>query len=251
MRLARALLVIVDISGYTEFITQRQVSLLHAEQIITELMESVIDRADHPLAVNKLEGDAALLFREFDASQAEAATRDVLGQLGGFFDAFAACLAKIRHDRRHCTCDACCNTDRLCLKAFVHVGEIAIKRVRQFEELAGEDVIAIHRMLKNTVPSREYVLVSSPARDLAGDALAAATPHVETLDGLGETTLWLARPADLPRLPVRAGAPAPVVTADTVATAQRDTSKFHHLPGAGPSGLARVWTALRARLTGA
>ena len=80
MRLAPALLVIVDISGYTEFITNRQVSLLHAEQIITDLMESVIDHAGHPLAVNKLEGDAALLFREYEPADADAATRDVLAQ---------------------------------------------------------------------------------------------------------------------------------------------------------------------------
>jgi len=252
VRLVRALLVIVDISGYTEFITNRQVSLLHAEQIITDLMESVIDVAEHPLTVNKLEGDAALLFREHAPEDGPAATRDVLAQVGGFFDAFGTCLARIRHERRHCSCDACSNTERLCLKAFVHAGEIAIKQVRRFEELAGEEVIAIHRMLKNTVPSREYVLASTPVRDAAGDALAAATPHAETLDGIGATTLWLAKPSDLPRSPVPAPAatPAAPAAADAVEI-RRDTKKFNHLPGAGPSGLARVWTALRARLTGA
>ena len=247
MRLARALLVIVDISGYTDFITNRQVSLLHAEQIITELMESVIDRCVHPLVVNKLEGDAALLFREHDPADARAVTVDVLGQVGAFFPAFDACLARLKHERRHCSCDACTNTDRLRLKAFVHAGEIAIKKVRQFEELAGEDVIAIHRMLKNTVPGREYVLMSTPVRDAAGDALATATPHVETLDGIGETTLWLIAPADLPSLPECAPAP---VAAEPAAEIRREKT-FNHLPGAGPSGLAKLWTALRARLTGA
>jgi hypothetical protein len=53
MRLAHAFLVIVDISGYTAFINERQTSLLHAEQIITELMEAVIDRAAHPLTVEQ------------------------------------------------------------------------------------------------------------------------------------------------------------------------------------------------------
>ena len=249
MRLVRALLVIVDISGYTEFITMRQVSLLHAEQIITELMESVIDRCVHPLTVNKLEGDAALLFREHDPADARAVTVDVLAQVGAFFPAFDACLARVKNDRRHCSCDACTNTDRLRLKAFVHVGEIAIKKVRQFEELAGEDVIAIHRMLKNTVPSREYVLVSTPVHDDAGDALAAATPHREKLDGIGETTLWLIAPGELPRLPERAAEPAPA-PAEAPAEIRREKT-FNHLPGAGPTGLSRWWTALRARLTGA
>ena len=247
MRLVRALLVIVDISGYTDFITNRQVSLLHAEQIITDLMESVIDRCVHPLIVNKLEGDAALLFREHDPADAAAVTVDVLAQVGAFFPAFDTCLARVRHERRHCSCDACSNTDRLRLKAFVHVGEIAVKKVRQFEELAGEDVIAIHRMLKNTGPGREYVLASSPVRDAAGDALAAATPHRETLDGIGETVLWLIAPAQLPALPECAPAPD---AAEPPAEIRREKT-FNHLPGAGPSGIARVWTALRAKLTGA
>ena len=246
MRLAQALLVIVDISGYTEFITNRQVSLLHAEQIITDLMESVIDHAGHPLAVNKLEGDAALLFREYEPADADAATRDVLAQAGGFFDAFAACLARVRHERRHCNCDACTSTERLCLKAFVHAGEIAIKQVRRFEELAGEDVIAIHRMLKNTVPSREYVLVSARVHEMAGDALAAATPHREKLDGIGEATLWLAKPADLPRLAER-----PVVAAAPAAAEIHREKTFHHLPGKAPGGLSKLCASMWGRLTGA
>ncbi len=254
MRLAHALLVIVDISGYTDFITNRTVSLLHAEQIITELMESVIDRADHPLSVNKLEGDAALLFREFAPGDGAAAARDVLAQVGGFFAAFDACLRDIRHQRRHCSCEACSNTERLCLKAFVHAGEIAIKQVRRFEELAGEDVILIHRMLKNHVPSREYVLLSSPVRELAGLALPAAQEHRENLDGYGETILWLAAPADLPALPAaRAESPSRDVESGqaTPGVEIRREAHFHHLPGKAPSGIGKLWTALRARITGA
>jgi hypothetical protein len=154
MRLAHAFLVIVDISGYTAFINERQTSLLHAEQIITELMEAVIDRAAHPLTVNKLEGDAALLYGEVAAGD-QAGARDVLAQVKAFFPAFAACLGppargarqlRVRRLHRH--------RASLQLKAFVHVGELAVKRVRQFEELAGEEVILVHRLLKNTCPAR-------------------------------------------------------------------------------------------------
>jgi hypothetical protein len=61
IRLVQAVLVIADVSGYTSFIRHRAVSLVHAEAIISELLECVLDRACHPLIVNKLEGDAALL----------------------------------------------------------------------------------------------------------------------------------------------------------------------------------------------
>jgi hypothetical protein len=197
MRLTHAWLVIVDISGYTAFINERQTSLLHAEQIITELMEAVIDRAVHPLEVNKLEGDAALLFAEVPAGD-RAGGRDVLAQVKACFPAFVATLSRQKQARAHCVCDACTGIERLQLKAFVHVGEIVVKPVRQFVELAGEHVILVHRLLKNHVPRREYVLLTEAARAGAGLDAAPLEAHVEDLEGVGETRLWLLEPSAIP-----------------------------------------------------
>lgn len=190
MRLIHAYLVILDISGYTNFITQRTVSLLHAEQIISELMETVIDLAEHPLQVNKLEGDAALLYREYELGDT-AVANSVFAQVSAFFPAFYQCLAKQRESRANCTCEACTNIDNLALKAFVHAGEIAVKQVRQFEELAGEDVILIHRLLKNHVPSRDYILITEAARIGAKLSTENLHSHSEDLEGVGITELWL------------------------------------------------------------
>src|SRR4249919_359720 len=184
MRLAHAFLVIVDISGYTAFINERQTSLLHAEQIITELMESVIDRASHPLVVNKLEGDAALMYGEVAVGD-RAGARDVLAQLKAFFPAFAGCLGRQREMRANCVCDACTGIEKLQLKAFVHMGEMSVKQVRHFEELAGEEVILVHRLLKNHVPLRQYVLMTEPARAAAGLDEVLLQEHVEDLEGIG------------------------------------------------------------------
>lgn len=212
MRLAHAFLVIVDISGYTAFINERQTSLLHAEQIITELMESVIDLAAHPLLVNKLEGDAALLYAEVAAGDV-AAGRDVLAQVKACFPAFHGCLGRLREARANCVCDACSGIGRLQLKAFVHVGELAIKQVRQFQELAGEEVILVHRLLKNHVPRREYVLLTEPARAAAALETGLLEAHREDLEGIGDTGLWLMSPAaipwDLPAAPAPSASPSP------------------------------------------
>ena len=105
MRLSYVVLVIADISGYTDFITNREISLLHAEQIITELLESLVDRTQHPLTLNKFEGDAALLYSEAGENRS-AAVRDVLGQVGAFFGAFSQQLETIKHARAHCNCNA-------------------------------------------------------------------------------------------------------------------------------------------------
>jgi hypothetical protein len=231
MRLTHAFLVIVDISGYTSFITQRTVSLQHAEQIITELMETVIDRADHPLVVNKLEGDAALLYCECAVGDVDAA-RDVFAQVKAFFPAFYACRTRQREQRSNCNCDACSNIDLLKLKAFVHVGEFAIKQVRQFEELAGEEVILVHRLLKNQVASREYVLLTEAARAAAGIPLDILQSHVESFEGIGELALWLSAPAALPfDLPERrSAADLPPKDGQSSAIAVEREAVFHHLP---------------------
>jgi len=193
MRLSRAVLAIVDISGYTGFIKRREVALLHAEQIIDELLNAMIDGAEHPLTLNKLEGDAALLFAE-TGGHAQATARDVLRQVAQLFHAFSARLDSLREARRHCSCDACANVGTLTLKAFLHEGELVVKQVRQFEELAGENVILIHRLLKNTVRSSEYVLLTEDFRALVGAGFPSARAHREQADGLGEVALWLLDP---------------------------------------------------------
>jgi hypothetical protein len=184
-----AVLVIVDISGYTRFVLQRPVSLEHAESIVTELIESIIDEASNPLVVNKLEGDAALLYAETNGER-RVAIASVLGQLARFFSAFASSIGRIKTARSHCDCDACANIDSLQLKAFLHVGAIVVKRVRQFEEIAGEAVIMVHRMTKNSVPMHEYVLLSEATRVEADIDLPDVQRHAETIDGIPTVLHW-------------------------------------------------------------
>jgi hypothetical protein len=239
IRLGQAVLVIVDVSGYTSFIRHRAVSLVHAEAIITELMDSVLDCACHPLILNKLEGDAALLYAEVGADPV-GAVQDAVGQAAAFFDAFALCLDRVRESRRNCTCDACANIDGLALKAFVHVGEIAIKPVRQFEELAGEPVILLHRLLKNHVPVREYVLLTEPVHRLVGSSLPECISAREEIEGLDAVTIWWLAPgaAGLRRLSAQA-----VTSAAGPSSAEpiRRTDQFQHLPRYPVGWLAEAW----------
>ncbi|MEO6064819.1 MAG: DUF2652 domain-containing protein [Lysobacterales bacterium] len=196
MRISQCVLVMADISGYTNFVTHRAVSLKHAEQIVTELMESIIDRAEHPLVVNKLEGDAALLFAETGGSTL-AACGSVMHQVQALQGAFSRQIERIRNERRHCECSACANVEKLKLKFVVHVEEIAIKQVRQFEELAGEGVILIHRLLKNSLDLREYILLTQEFREALGHVAPPGNWHTEYVDGIGERQLFVCAPRSL------------------------------------------------------
>lgn len=184
MRLTHAVLVIADISGYTGFIRRREVSLLHAEQIVSDLIEAIVSGAERPLLLNKLEGDAALFYVE-TGDEPRRVAADVLASLRAGFEAFGARLAAIRGERTHCNCQACANVGSLSLKALVHAGEIAIKQLRQFEELAGDEVILIHRLLKNRVAGHEYLLLTEDFATLAGLPPTQGARHVEDAEGLG------------------------------------------------------------------
>jgi hypothetical protein len=201
MRLTQAVLAIADISGYTDFVHQKELSIVHAEQIITALLDAVIDRAAHPLTLNKLEGDAALLYAEYQGPAQPAAT-DILAQAGEFFPAFERTRLQLQNDRSGCGCEACRGIERLRLKILLHLGEVAVKQVRQFTELAGKPLILLHRLLKNGVPAREYLLLT--------EAFAGAAPPIEGLcwleedvDGVGPSRIaYLLNSPELPsRLP--------------------------------------------------
>ncbi len=195
MKIKPVLLVMADISGYTRFINYHRTSALHAEEIISELLETVIDAAEYPLQLNKLEGDAAFLFTEITA-EPSAVAADVFGQVLRFFDAFKRKQQLlITHGEGGCPCDACTNIHRLELKAFVHSGQAVFKQIRQFEELAGEDVILIHRLLKNSVPAEAYILITEAAWQLAGHTFnVKPETRVEYYDWLGEVTVQVIYP---------------------------------------------------------
>lgn len=186
-------LAIADISGYTRFIRDRSTSLLHAEQIITDLLESVIDRCQHPLLLNKLEGDAALLYARCGSDPAQAAA-DVLSQASRFFEAFHARRNQLILDGDGgCGCDACTGVGNLRLKVILHLGDVLIKRVRQFEELAGEPVIVVHRLLKNSVTGNEYLLMTTPFHTASGCTTGEA--REEECDGFEPQSVRVIYPA--------------------------------------------------------
>lgn len=191
----RLALVIVDISGYTQFIRSQKLSAIHAEEIVFELIEAVIDHAAYPLTLNKLEGDAAFLYAEVNTENQTEIVRDVARQSREFFKIFYERARTLSTERSDCDCDACQRIFDLRLKVILHYGEAVFKTIRQFEELAGEDVILIHQLLKNSVPSNEYILMTESFHQLAGDFddLTSETRQ-ETCDYLGEVTVHITYP---------------------------------------------------------
>jgi class 3 adenylate cyclase len=160
-----ALLIIADISGYTRYMTANAKTLAHSQTLITELVESIIHQVEAPLEVAKLEGDAIFLFcrKPQDAKRWEEIRADISRKLLEFFQRFREKLAQLGRSNT-CTCHACTHLEKLRLKIIVHSGTVLFHRVLQFNELAGTDVIIVHRLLKNSVQAKHYLLITEAAR---------------------------------------------------------------------------------------
>ena len=178
-----AVIVLADISGYTRFIKLHGMALAHAESIITELLDSIIDHTEHPLTLNKLEGDAAL-FYALTGANPQAVAESVLRQVNGFFQAFSMRKKEIGVDAL-CNCDGCTEVVHLNIKAVVNFGSVVVRQVRQFEEISGTSVIIAHRLMKNSVPLDEYVLLAEDFERILGDASPGGTRVTEQCEGIG------------------------------------------------------------------
>jgi class 3 adenylate cyclase len=180
-------LLLADISGYTRFVTLHGASVLHAEEIVTKLLEAVLDAMAAPLELNKLEGDAAFLYAptgENPRDVGESLVRQVLG----FFEAFATRQqALVKAGEGGCFCDACCNIGELKLKVILHTGPVVMKKVRHLEELAGGDVILAHRLLKSSLAAREFIMITEKFYALGGGVPdQKPTPHTDTFAEIGD-----------------------------------------------------------------
>src|SRR4051794_14573042 len=153
----RALLLIADIGGYTEYMGSHRMALAHAEVNTGRLLERVVDAAPG-FELIEIEGDAAFLARAVDSLDGDGALAATTRAAAGMHRAFHAEREYVV--KNLCPCKSCVGADNLKLKFVAHVGEVASQTVKQRTKLVGIDVIHVHRMLKNPVRSPEYVLFS-------------------------------------------------------------------------------------------
>jgi hypothetical protein len=181
-------LILIDISGYTRFTRLHRLSAMHAEQIISDLLESIIRRATFPLVVHELLGDSVNFYAL--AGEGADGALDVRRQVDAIFDAFRLREGELISDCSLCVCQACQNVGKLHLKAVLHHGRAIFTQVSGFQKIAGEDVILAHRLLKNSVPEKEYILETEAFHQVAG-ARAGVRQEArrERCEDLGEVSV--------------------------------------------------------------
>lgn len=174
----KATILIPDISGYTQFLTKTELS--HSTHIVNELLQVVADSIQEEFKLVEIEGDALLTYADgyVDPSKLEQIAEKA-------FRNFHYFLKVIERDRV-CRCGACQGASELSLKFIVHYGEFDEIKIAHLTKLTGPDMIIAHRLMKNEVPSKEYILMTDAYYDQDHLFKFEYEASSETYDLIGE-----------------------------------------------------------------
>jgi uncharacterized protein YndB with AHSA1/START domain len=177
--------VIADISGYTGFLAHNE--LTHAQGILAEITQLLIDQLSAPFRFVELEGDAVFVFAPSVAVEDSERLVDIM----------EACYAAFRMRLEQmvvnttCECTACRTIPELDLKLVAHFGRCISQKTPTGTTLIGPDVILVHRLLKNAVIEKTgikgYALLTNEfiSKATFADGGLGLPHHVEEIPELG------------------------------------------------------------------
>lgn len=187
----KLIVILADISGYTQFMVENQMAAVHGQLIINGLIESILRQVDIPLTLQEIEGDAVFLYAAHPGSDAgwDDVVEQVSRKLGTFFESFISQLG-IVSEATPCPCAVCANLEKLALKIVVHSGEAVFHEIAGRPQVSGSDVILAHRLLKNSVKANFYLLLTDAAYATLGAHLPGSFErHQEWYEGFGTVSL--------------------------------------------------------------
>ena len=183
-------LLLADISGYTGYLQATE--LEHAQDVLADLLETLVATLEPVFELSKLEGDAAFAYAPATGLSATMIMDTVEA---GYFS-FRRRLRDIDH-ATSCECNACVLIPSLDLKFFVHYGEFVVQRIARNEELTGPDVILVHRLMKGTsgetVDQPAYAVYTSATLEEMGmnPDMLGFKAHTEHFEDIGDVDVFV------------------------------------------------------------
>lgn len=172
----KGLVFIPDISGFTELVHSTDV--ITGRMIIRELLGTLLRHNTLRMKVAEIEGDAIFFFKW----KAIPSPDELYAQFEKMKTAFDKKVQELQYRFNIPIV--------LHLKAIAHFGEMAAYKLGGFTKIYGEVVVEAHRLLKNNVPGRSYLLITDELLAVSGkeaDLFQAQRPDqlCELYHGLG------------------------------------------------------------------
>lgn len=183
-------LLLADIAGYTKYMGETE--LMHAQDVVADLLETIVGAVEPMFQLSKLEGDAAFAYAGADSVNPSM----MMDTVESAYFEFQKRLRDIAHSTT-CECNACIRIPSLDLKFFIHDGEYVVRRIARSEELTGPDVILIHRLAKGTsgdkIGKPAYAVFTKATLDsMAMDpTILGFVAHTETLTDIGDVEVYV------------------------------------------------------------
>src|SRR6266700_632961 len=196
MATRRAVLLIADIGGYTEYMQFHRSMLGHAEAATRRMLDKIVDAA-RDFDLIEIEGDATFLSRDADGLDGPETLSAITRAAVDMHRAFHAERRLV--ERNICPCKSCTQTGALKLKFVAHVGDVATQTIKRRKKLVGMDVIYVHRLLKNPVTVPEYLLVSDDLFRAGGTASSELVMQeiAQDLEGIGRVQTFFVDVGDI------------------------------------------------------
>lgn len=148
-----AIILIPDIGGFTNYMIQAD--LEHSQKQIGQVLESIIDSDALNFSISEIEGDAVVFYSFNDRLTFD----EIMCNCQKMYEVFHNKIMKIM-ESNSCKCDACNLFSQLKLKFIIHYGLLGSIMIKDFCALYGLDLIVAHRLLKNSIPLSEYILIT-------------------------------------------------------------------------------------------
>ncbi|MEA1902990.1 MAG: DUF2652 domain-containing protein [Actinomycetota bacterium] len=183
-------LLFADITGYTDYLAGTE--LMHAQDVLADLLETIVSSISPTFALSKLEGDAAFARAESNSINPSM----VMDTVESAYFAFKKRLRDVVHSTT-CECNACIRIPTLDLKFFVHEGEYVTRQIAGSEELTGPDVVLVHRLAKGSsgaaIGKPAYaVYTAKTLSQMAMDpSILGFVPHTEEFGDVGQVEVFI------------------------------------------------------------
>ena len=181
--------VLADIGGYTAFLTD--VGITHAKEIVAHLLNGMFEVDSDTWKLGDVEGDCLFVY-----SDSEVSSDDAFSYLRRMYERFRESLEEVISGST-CRCGACDRSGDLTLKFVVHGGEFDVETIAGQQQLIGPDIVVAHRLLKNSVPIREYALVTAPLAEIAEGSGFSVAKGRDDYDDIGEWPGFLKMSGDV------------------------------------------------------
>jgi|SRR5688572_13151997 len=148
-----ALICIPDISGFTRFMAENNIEF--SRKIIPPLMRTIINSNTLKMSIGEIEGDAVIFYR-FGALPT---LNDLVEQCNNFYNNFNEQLLVLMKEFGD-DFQKLNSSFKLSLKVVVHAAHIMSTQIEGLHKLIGEDMVLVHKLLKNSIEEIEYLLLT-------------------------------------------------------------------------------------------